>query len=229
MVVPGEKLLLVVIIRSPSQYRADVHALAANLTDHVVRQHALGRVLIMSAARRMDVVVAGIPAIFRWISPSLELELDFRWPFLIDCEFFLLRQVLRAARVSYGVLAFGQAQGFSVRSVNLRLKKEIRSKALGGVRIKTILLVANNERRGWQWIKGNISPAVGSLSRRQFRRRLWRPCGFYVHVTRIRTLNLELRRHTGVIYHLNQKEPGSSLDQLRLGRAGLNFHATFRI
>src|SRR6266849_1781017 len=146
MVVPGEKLLLVVIIRSPSQYRADVHALSANLTDHVVRQHALGRVLIMSAARRMDVVVARIPAIFRWISPSLELELDFRWPFRIDCEFFLLRQVLRAAGVSYGVLAFGQAQGFSVRSVNLRLKKEIRSKPLGGVRIKTILFIANNER-----------------------------------------------------------------------------------
>src|SRR5216683_5880036 len=146
MVVPREKLLLVVIIRPPGQYRTDVHALAANLTHHVVRQHALGRVLIMPAARRMDVVVARIPAMHCWINPSFKPELDLRWPFRIHRELLLPCHVLRAAGVSHGVLTLGQAQGLSIRSVNLGLKKEIGSKALRGIRIKTILLVANNER-----------------------------------------------------------------------------------
>src|SRR6516225_9819855 len=129
MIVPGEELLLVIIVRTPGQYRADVDALAANLTYHVVRQYALSWVLVVTATGGMNVVVSRIPAGRRWIDPSLESEFNLRWPFRVHCKVLLFCKVLRASRVGHCVLPFGKGHVLAVRPVDLRLEEEIRSKA----------------------------------------------------------------------------------------------------
>src|SRR5215510_6696894 len=103
MIVPREKLLLVIVIRPPGQYRADVDALAANLTHHVVRQYSLSRILVVTATGGMNVVVPRIPAGHRRIDPPFESEFNLRWPFRIYCEVLLCCKVLRASRVRHCV------------------------------------------------------------------------------------------------------------------------------
>jgi len=58
VVVPGEKLLLVVVAGPPGQDGAEVQRLAEQLPDHVFRFHTLGRILIMRTPGSVDVVVA---------------------------------------------------------------------------------------------------------------------------------------------------------------------------
>src|ERR1700719_2632013 len=140
-----EKLLLVVVVGAPRQHRTDIHALATNLAHHVVWQYAFGWILVVTAARRMNMVVSRIPAVFRGIDPSLQLEFDLRRTLRVDGEILLPGQVFRAAGISYGVLTLGKAQDFPIRAVNLRLKEEIWRQALGRIRIKTIQLVANHK------------------------------------------------------------------------------------
>src|SRR5215469_4429160 len=130
MIVPGEELLLVVIIRPPGQYRAYVDALAANLTHHVVRQHSLSRILVVTATGGMNVVVSRIPAGSRRIDPSVEPEFNLRWPFRVHYEVLLLCEVLRSSRVGHCVLPFRKGHVLTIRPVNLRLEEKIGSKAL---------------------------------------------------------------------------------------------------
>ncbi len=127
---PGEELLLVIIIRTPGQYRADVDALAANLTHHVVRQYSLSRILVVTATGGMNVVVSRIPAGHRRIDPSFESEFNLRWPFRVYCEVLLFCKVLRASRVRHCVLPFRKGHVLTIRPVDLWLEEEIRSKAL---------------------------------------------------------------------------------------------------
>src|SRR4029077_336220 len=54
---------------------------------------------------------------------------------------------LGPASIRYGVLALGQAQGFTVSAVNLRLKEEIRSQTLGGIGIEPAQFVPHDEGR----------------------------------------------------------------------------------
>src|ERR1700730_648979 len=133
-----EKLLLVVVVGAPRQHRTDIHALATNLAHHVVWQYAFGWILVVPAARRMNMVVPRIPTVFRGIDPSLQLEFDLRRALRTDRQILLPSQVFRAAGVGYGVLPLGKAQDFSVRAVNLRLKEEIGRQALGRVGIKPV-------------------------------------------------------------------------------------------
>src|SRR5262250_1258868 len=76
IVLPSKELLLVVVARSPRQHAADAQFLALYLPRHIFGAHALCRVLVVRAARRVDVMVSGIPSILRGIDPSLHLELD---------------------------------------------------------------------------------------------------------------------------------------------------------
>src|SRR5215471_9343607 len=99
MIMPGEELLLVVIIRPPGQYRAYVYALAANLAHHVVRQYSLSRILVVAATGGVNVVVSRIPAGRRRIDPPFESEFNLCWPFRVHCEVLLLRKVLGTSRV----------------------------------------------------------------------------------------------------------------------------------
>src|SRR5215469_9722503 len=130
MIVPGEELLLVIVIRTPGQNRTDVEALAANLTHHVVRQYSLRRILVMTATGGMDVVVSRIPAERHRIDPSFESEFNLRWPFRVYCKVLLFCEVLRSARVRHCVLPFRKGHVLTIRPVDLRLEEEIRSKAL---------------------------------------------------------------------------------------------------
>src|SRR5579862_7856619 len=93
----------------------------------------------------MNVIVAGIPAIHRWVNPSFQLECDFRRTLCINREFLLEGQIFRAAGVGNVVFALRQMEGFSVRSVDLRLKEEIGSEPFGWIRVKTTYLVTNDE------------------------------------------------------------------------------------
>src|SRR6516225_4828903 len=127
MIVPGEELLLVIIVRTPGQYRADVDALAANLTHHVVRQYSLCRVLIVTATGGMNVVVSRIPAGCHRIDPSIESEFNLRWPFRVHGKVLLFRKVLRASRIRHCVLPFGKGHVLAIRPVDLWLEEEIRS------------------------------------------------------------------------------------------------------
>ncbi len=55
---PGEELLLIVVTGTPREHRTDIQRLTLYLTNHVFRQHAFGRILVVRAAGSMDVVVA---------------------------------------------------------------------------------------------------------------------------------------------------------------------------
>src|SRR5215470_13558325 len=129
MIVPGEKLLLVIIIRPPGQHGTDIDALAANLTHHVVRQYALSRILIMPATGGMNVVVSRIPAGHRRVDPSFESELNLHWPFRVHSEALLFCKVLRPSRVRHCVLPFRKGHVLTIRPVDLWLEEEIWSQA----------------------------------------------------------------------------------------------------
>ena len=63
MIDAAEELLLEVVRRSPGQHRREVERFAVDLRPHVFRPDALGRILVVRAAGRVDVVIAGIPAV----------------------------------------------------------------------------------------------------------------------------------------------------------------------
>ena len=74
VVLAGEELLLIVVAGSPREDGADVERLAQDLTHHVFRQHAFGRVLVVRASGGVDVMVAGVPAQPGRIDPAFERE-----------------------------------------------------------------------------------------------------------------------------------------------------------
>src|SRR5205085_10857300 len=61
VVAAREELLLVVVPGAPGEDRADVEAFAAHLAAHVGRIHSNRRVLVMTAAGGVDVVIGGVP------------------------------------------------------------------------------------------------------------------------------------------------------------------------
>ena len=69
-----EELLLEIPARAPAQHAADVQVLAQDVPHHVLRLDALGGLLVVRAAGRVDVVIAGVPAHLRRIDPALEPE-----------------------------------------------------------------------------------------------------------------------------------------------------------
>src|SRR5215471_4581696 len=145
MIMPGEELLLVIVIRPPGQYRADVDAFSADLTHHIVREYSLSRILVVTATGGMNVVVSRIPGRHRWINPSFESKFNLRWPFRVHGEVLLFCKVLRASRVRHCVLSFRKGQALTVRPVDLWLEEKIRSKALRRIRVKTSLGIANDK------------------------------------------------------------------------------------
>ena len=62
MVRAAEELLLMVVARPPRQHRADVQRFAPHLPHHVVGSDTLRRVLVVRAASRVHMVVAGVVA-----------------------------------------------------------------------------------------------------------------------------------------------------------------------
>ena len=77
VVMPGEELFLVVVIRSPGQHGGDIQILPANLPVHVARKHAFRGVLIVRATSRVNMVIARKPTEFGWIDPAFWAESEF--------------------------------------------------------------------------------------------------------------------------------------------------------
>ena len=66
---PLEELLLGIPAWTPAQHAADIEILPDDVADHVGRGHTLARRLVVGAAGRMDMVIAGIPVPFREVDP----------------------------------------------------------------------------------------------------------------------------------------------------------------
>ena len=71
---PREELLLVVEARSPGQHAAYFEILALNVVEHVLREDALGRDCVVSAAGGVNVVIARPVAEQARIDPTLQLD-----------------------------------------------------------------------------------------------------------------------------------------------------------
>src|SRR6516225_10024214 len=125
IVLPCEEFLLVVVARAPRQHTAHVQSFALYLPRHVFRAHALSRVLIVRAASRMHMMIAGIPAILRGINPSLHLKFNavvtsFRHFYSLG-----LWQIFRTERARYRVTPLRERNRFAVVPVNLGLKEKV--------------------------------------------------------------------------------------------------------
>src|SRR5215831_1892906 len=150
MILPGEELLLIVVIRPPREDRREVEMLAEDLPDHVLGFDTFGWVRVVRAYRGMNVVIARIPAVFRRIDPAVELEREFVGPVSLVGEFTRMRQVFGTARVLHGVVAGRQLDGLTVGTIDLRLEEEIGREPFGGVGIEAVQAVADLEgRRRW--------------------------------------------------------------------------------
>ena len=143
---PAEELFLVIEARTPGQVRADLQILADAMAEHVHRVDAFGGIHVVRATSGVDVMIARPPAELRRIDPAFHLEVGF-------CE--RRRDGHRddfgdgfgATRELDGVVSFRQANRFSVRAINLRVKGKVGREPLGLRRIDAALRVANDERR----------------------------------------------------------------------------------
>ena len=126
-----EELPLEVVARPPGQAAADVQPLALDVQEHVLGEHALGRVGVVGAAGRVDVVVAAVAAVVRRVDPALELDLDRRVALAGTVTFFAMQPVLRPAAVGHRQLARRQQHGAAVGAVDLLLEEEVGGEPLG--------------------------------------------------------------------------------------------------
>src|SRR2546428_12200820 len=93
VVLSAEKLLLVVVAGTPSEYASNIERLALNLAPHVLGQNSLCRILIMRTPGGVNVMISGIPAELRRINPSLQLEGQLRGALLTHRELPCLREI----------------------------------------------------------------------------------------------------------------------------------------
>src|SRR6266480_3625427 len=70
IIFPAEELFLIVVARTPGEHAAYVQLLALDLPSHVFGTNALRGVLIMRTASGVNMMIAGVPAVFRWVNPS---------------------------------------------------------------------------------------------------------------------------------------------------------------
>ena len=75
---PVKNCNLVVEARPPGQVAADLQVFAQAVAHHVLGVHAFGRVGVVRAAGRVDVMVAGVPAEQRRIDPAFDLVAERR-------------------------------------------------------------------------------------------------------------------------------------------------------
>src|SRR5262249_26520880 len=123
---PGiEVTLLVVPARAPAQAAADVEVLAQDVPHHVLGGDALGGALVVRAAGRVDVVVAGVPAARRRVDPALQGEFLGVRAGRGHGDFPGEHEVFGAARPGHGVLAGLQGDGLAVAAVDLRVEAEV--------------------------------------------------------------------------------------------------------
>src|SRR5258708_19589787 len=103
MILAAEKLLLVVVARSPRQHRPDIQFLALDLAHHVIWSHTFRGILVVRATRSMHMMVSGIPVIFRRIDPPLHDEGNFVWACWCHVDLLSLPSIFRSHPASYAV------------------------------------------------------------------------------------------------------------------------------
>src|ERR1700751_5990643 len=74
IVLAFEERLLEIPARTPAQHTAYFQVLAQDVAHHIRRIDALRGLLVMRAARGVNVMIARIPACFRWIDPTYQAE-----------------------------------------------------------------------------------------------------------------------------------------------------------
>src|SRR5580692_6340470 len=147
MILAAEKLLLIVVARSPGQYGSDVQLLTLNLTDHVLRSNAFGGILVMRTAGGVHVMVAGIPVVLRRIDPSQHRERHLVRARRAYCDLFRLSLILWTHRTDYCICTLRQEQCFAAGPIDLGLEKEVRCETLRGIWIEAPQGIANREGR----------------------------------------------------------------------------------
>src|SRR5215471_823322 len=81
----AEELLLVVVPGSPGQHIANCQSLTTDMTNHGFWRHTFGRQLIVSATRRVQMSIAGIPAPLGRVDPALQAHVNARMT-LVDAD-----------------------------------------------------------------------------------------------------------------------------------------------
>ena len=141
----GEKLLLIIEARTPREVRADFQIFAHALANHVRRVHAFGRIRVMRATGRMNVMIAGPPTALGRIDPAFHFEVELIALCASIVSVCRLRDRFRPARKLDRVFAVGQTKRFAVGAIDLRMKAEIRREPFRLARINAALRVANLE------------------------------------------------------------------------------------
>ena len=151
---PLEVLLLRVPARPPAQHAADVEVFAQNVPQHVGRSDPLGRAVVVSTPRRVNVMIAGEPAALRRMRPAREFVIGLLTDSRLHGQRMCLHDVLRPAADLDGVFAGREIHGLAVGSVNLIVKKEVGREPPRRIREHIAPTIANDERcRGWLAIK----------------------------------------------------------------------------
>src|SRR2546428_12644982 len=93
---------------------------------HVGGRYIFGRAFIVSAAGRVNVMIARVPARSGGMDPAAELKRLFMSDAKRDSDLLFLNQILRPARVTYGIFAGLEQNGFPIGPINLCVEKEVR-------------------------------------------------------------------------------------------------------
>ena len=100
-----KKLPLIFETRSPGEYRSHIEGFAEDMADHIFREDAFGRTLIMFAAGSVNVMITRIPSEFCRIDPSFQSKCRCLWLPRDDSQRLLFGQIFRAACVLDDVVA----------------------------------------------------------------------------------------------------------------------------
>src|SRR5580765_6585280 len=102
----AEKLLLIIKTWAPGQVRANLQVLTHAMANHVLGMDSFRGFDVVSAARRMDVMVSRPPAELGGIDPSLQLKgKGLRFP--CELKVLLPGEILGPARVFDRVISLG--------------------------------------------------------------------------------------------------------------------------
>src|SRR5947199_2211210 len=77
IILTGKETLLIIVARPPGEDLSHIQFFAFDMSHHVFGQDPLCRILIMTATGGMNMMVAGIVPVLKWIHPSLQLHAEF--------------------------------------------------------------------------------------------------------------------------------------------------------
>src|SRR5262249_50834463 len=111
---------------------------------HVLRKNTFRGLFIVGAAGSVDVMIPGVPTKFGGINPALEPEGDFE-RLRFNLEGLMLVNIFGTARVFDDVFTRGKQDAFTIGTIDLRMKEEVRSEALGLRGIDALEFVPDEE------------------------------------------------------------------------------------